>query len=264
MTFNIAVQMSLIGYRLDQCRFERHFLVSIVAALLGTYCNIFVCMSPVLLYNQTNVMGDWIYALLLIIMLSTQLSLLFLYSYFLLSIRIRFRLLNKALGKAFVPAVGAKLLRLSLNDRGASEVILFANRLSILHYQLTAAVRIINRCLSFQVSLLCIHLKSYYMPKLYLHLYLYLLIRSWWIWRSVFRCAFVVLSWSIQFWLRICILLNTLYRLRYGFCSTHCISRQQYTWLTPPVKRYTSNNTIKSKFIWQKSIYSRGEQPSIS
>lgn len=141
----------MLGYKLDHRRFKQYFLGAIGATVMVTFCNLAASMVPYL--SNAHSFWDWIYLLTIIVLSSAWLTLMFLYSYFLLNIQLRFRLLNVTLSNALAPSnvFTAKSSKIIMYDDGASETVASLNRLSIYHNQLTTAVDIFNRSFSFQV-----------------------------------------------------------------------------------------------------------------
>lgn len=164
----------MIGLKLNQRHFNMYFFVSTAAAMIVTFFIIIVTVEPILLHGNVHAFDAWSYAMFTTFSMSSSLVFLVMYSYFLLSIRIRFRLLNVVLHDAIAPSNGlvARPSKLLLYNQRTSEAIKSLNRLIILHDQLTTSVDIINRCFSFKVSPkpFRLHQLQIFIPIIIIHL----------------------------------------------------------------------------------------------
>lgn len=145
--------MNMIGYKLNQRNFRRNFLYSIGAIVLSVFI-VVIGTSCLFLANGENIQIDGHMMLLTVANIFLELSkpmFFVLYSYFLLSIRIRFCLLNMALRNAIrTPNTIARLYGGATSD----EIIELLDSLSALHGNLTNGVKIVNDYYAFYVRIL--------------------------------------------------------------------------------------------------------------
>lgn len=135
--------MNMIGYRLNQSCLRRKFIVAISASVIFSFSGAFAQYSAYALDQQQSIKNFILLAILICgpFVEVASAILLIIYFYFLLSIRIRFRLLNVALRNA----LGTRLHRAS-----SAEIIRLLQTLSQQHINLTDGIKIINHCYSNQ------------------------------------------------------------------------------------------------------------------
>lgn len=141
----------MIGYRINHNRFKWNYLALASASLTMTSCVTLICNTLLFLSSPANdyLASMFFKSCVCNIMLGMSVnSILFLQFYFLLSLRMRYRLLNVALRRAFdgIPKAVSHLQQSS-----SDEVIDLLNIISVQHDQLTDGVSIVNKCYSFQV-----------------------------------------------------------------------------------------------------------------
>lgn len=132
--------MIKISYRLNHYRFKRNFLILYTLSMITTSCVTLACIS---LYSTSI----WTYMYTLVLAISTTLVLC-LQFYFLLSLRMRYRVLNVALRRSLG---GIPKAIPHLTHSTSDEVIELINMIAIQHANLTRGVSIVNKCYSFQV-----------------------------------------------------------------------------------------------------------------
>lgn len=143
------MQMRMINYHIDYRHFKRTILISIAIAtvlLCGNemtsimYMMHFWTEQPlknIIFFSAMNAISNF-----------AAMTCFIIYSYFLLSIRIRFRLVNDALRNTLDAPESVVRLHGSASD----EVIHVLNVLTELHVNMVEGVGTINECYSFQVS----------------------------------------------------------------------------------------------------------------
>lgn len=144
-------QMNRIGYTLDQRHLKRTIFGSSGVAVVWTNIIGCVILNFYVLSSSAAIplaMQLCMHAVTIFIA-SAPVSFLILYSYFLLSIRIRFRLLNDALRNL----IGTTNAMARLHRTTSNVAFAKLNRLAINHDNLTDGIDIINRFYSFQVSI---------------------------------------------------------------------------------------------------------------
>lgn len=147
--------MNIIGYALNQRRLRRTFLISITVAVIMANTNV-IGLTKLLACSQWYAPNAGVSSLVSlglfvndVFLTTSPVAFIFLYSYFLLSIRIRFCLLNLALRNAVKSSKGTRGLH--AEPSLSRDVIDLLNSFSMQHDSLTNGIKIINECYSFQV-----------------------------------------------------------------------------------------------------------------
>lgn len=139
-------QMQLHGYEINHRPFIYACLCSIIAALI---LSTVIIIAFVILNTSVELsLLKKFYTFFIITSRYSQLTLLCLFSYCLLSIRRRFRLLNSALLNANDTPKAIS----QCHDGISGEIIDLLNRLALQHANLTDGVANISKCYSLQVS----------------------------------------------------------------------------------------------------------------
>lgn len=139
--------MNKIGYKLDQRQLRRVIFCSSAAAIVWTNINVYGLLSFYMYKTGSDVISitmRFCIHIFNVFLTSSPVSFIILYSYFLLSIRIRFRLLNEALRNSIRTSNGLAGLR-------TYDAIGLLKILPVYHANLTDGIGIINKSYSFQV-----------------------------------------------------------------------------------------------------------------
>lgn len=158
------MQMHILGYGLYWRTFNRNFFISMIAAVLLTSTFIYgtLYLFSISQTNETTMM-NWYFIVGYAYTSFVPVAFLIVYAYFLLVVRMRFRLLNVAVRNALGPSNVIARLHGSASD----DVIHSLNILAQLHDTLTDGMGLINECYSMQVScVFCLHLYVAYVKRL--------------------------------------------------------------------------------------------------
>lgn len=144
--------MNRFGYRLNQHRFKWNCLILTAAVLALASSTPLTSVTMYLYYAEEDITSWllllWVYVYNLTVAISPVVVQILLH-YFLLSIRIRFRLLNMALRNAFEPTFANNRLLVGTSN----ELIDLLDCLELQHDILTGSVTLINQCYAIQVRL---------------------------------------------------------------------------------------------------------------
>lgn len=152
------LQMKFIGYNWHQQRFRKKYIMFVSMVSVSASCTLISYYIPSIQYifrTQTNdkIVLYLIHTIIVVILRYAQIAALFLYTYCLLNVYMRLRLLNFALHN--VNGTSNAIPRLYIES--SDGLIGSLNRLAVQHSRLTDAIERINQCYSFQVSRLREH-----------------------------------------------------------------------------------------------------------
>lgn len=188
--------MNRFGYRLNQHRFKWNCLILTAAVLALASSTPLTSVTMYLYYAEEDITSWllllWVYVYNLTVAISPVVVQILLH-YFLLSIRIRFRLLNMALRNAFEPTFANNRLLVGTSN----ELIDLLDCLELQHDILTGSVTLINQCYAIQVRL-TIYTNIWVMS----YDKMFLFVRCWRIWRLVFQMSLAVHSKFTKSWIR--------------------------------------------------------------